>query len=675
MKLGTAAGAGLDAADYLPRTSLLRLIGAVALSLLPHLLRLPLWESLLVVLLLLWRTLAVWRNWPMPAGWLKAGLTLATFAGVYLSFSRVSGQHAGVALLVAMLALKLTELRSRRDVFFIIFMLYFALVTHFLYSQEIWTVGWLLAAVVLITALLIDVNHRSGPLPARQALRLAVRMTAQALPLMMVMFVLFPRLPGPLWGKPEQTAARTGLSDSMRPGDIASLIQSDELAFRVRFEGPTPAASALYWRGPVLSHFDGRSWHVDGLSSARLLAPAAVELRGAALRYEMILEASQAPWLLALEMPDPQQLPADSRLNSEGQLLSSATISERQLLRGTAHLDFRFSAHALDAGERRRNLQLPDDGNPRARALASALRTQHGSDDAALMRALLQRIRSEPYHYALEVPRLGRHSVDEFLFDTQLGFCEHYASAFTFVMRAAGIPARVVTGYQGGERSPYGDYVHVRQSNAHAWSEVWLPGEGWKRQDPTAWIDPSRIDRSVSERQASFSERQASTGGLSWLRLKYMLEGRRDQLRAVWDMWILGYGHEQQQQLLGRFGIAGWRDLMVAMTATVSLLLALFGLWMLRQSLPQRNRDPIQRLWQRAQLHLRRHQLVQAPSEGPVDFSRRVIAARPELEAPMNELLSCYLRLRYGGDDSASGVRRLRQAVNRLIASTDRLRR
>ncbi|HEX4871718.1 MAG TPA: DUF3488 and transglutaminase-like domain-containing protein [Nevskiaceae bacterium] len=642
--------------EFLPTATLLRLLGVLLLVLLPHLPRLPLWESGLVAAVLVWRALAARRSWRMPPTWLKALLTIAAFIGVQASYGRVSGQNAGVALLVIMLALKLTEMKARRDVMVMVFMLYFLLFTHFLFSQELWTAAFLIACAVAITGLLIEAHHPGSALPPRISLRLGGAMVAQALPLMVLFFVLFPRVPGPLWGLPSDSgAARSGLSDSLSPGDISSLIQSDEVAFRVRFDGEVPPMRQRYWRGPVFNQFDGRRWEAGYQIASR---PQPVTLRGPALDYEVVLEAHRMPWLFALDLPDPRALPADARLNGLQQLLAAKVVRERMSYRLRSHVEYTLQPE-LSEGWRRTTLQLPPDSNPRTRDMAQRWAAET-PDAAALVERLLRHFRTQEFFYTLTPPELGRHTADEFLFDTRRGFCEHYASSFVVFMRAAGIPARVVTGYQGGEPNVYGDYYVVRQSDAHAWAEVWMPARGWVRVDPTAAVAPERIERGMQEQlRGNVGIGELMAGGLSWTRLKYQLEARWEWINAQWNGLVLGYGQELQQDFLRRLGLIDVRSMILALVVGVSLLLGLIGVWELRKALPASAREPALRRWRRLQARLQRLGHVPAPGEGPRDFIQRVIAARPDWRAELEPALQAYLRLRYAGEDDPALLRTL----------------
>lgn len=589
----------------LPRTVLLRLLAVQALVLAPHLSRLPLWAAGLVAAILLWRTAAALRGWRLPPGWMRVLLTIAAFAGIYASFGRVSGQTAGVALITVMAALKLTELNVRRDLMVMVFLSYFLLVTHFLFSQELWTAVYLLMSATLITALLIDANHAGSVLPARTVTTMAGGMVLRALPLMALIFVLFPRIPGPIWGLPADAgAARSGLSDSMAPGAIAELVGSDAVAFRVRFDGAVPPPDQRYWRGPTFLRFDGRRW--DGGSRAGLVDAPSAELRGPGYRYELTLEPTRTPWLFALDLPARLGLPEGAVINADHQLvLARGEVRERRRYPLQSHPDYRLQT-VLPAALRALATTLPKTANPRALALARQWRAEANSDaasDATIVERALRMFREQPFHYTLSPPTLGRDPVDGFLFETRRGFCEHYASSFAVLMRAAGIPARVVTGYQGGERNAIGDYWIVRQSDAHAWTEVWLADRGWLRIDPTAAVAPARVERGIG---SALDDAELPDFLNPALRNGYRfdLRARWDWLNARWNHWVLGYGPELQSEFLRRFGLGEWREMILVLTATLTALLAGFGLLLIRRSTARRADDAPRRAWRRLQRRL-----------------------------------------------------------------------
>ena len=648
--------------DYLTRTTLLRLLVTLALVLAPHLSHLPLWENLLIVTLLGWRGLIALRQWRLPPTWLRWLLTLAAFAGVFAEYRSISGLTAGTALLSIMAALKLLEMRARRDVMVTVILMYFILVTHFLFAQEIWAIAYLLCSAVAITALLMDCNHPAEALPLRSILRLSSIMVAQALPLMLVFFVLFPRIPGPLWSLPTDSGSgKSGLSDKMTPGDIASLMESDEVAFRVKFLDRIPETSERYWRGPVFDSFDGRGWQASALATQS--RPIAAETSGEPLRYEMTLEPHGARWLFALDIPPPAALPPDSALDYSDLLLTSKPVQQRRKYQNTAFTHYRLQPE-LNTQEKNHFLQLPKGYNPRSLKLALQWRTEQ-SDDAAIVYTALQMFRHENFSYTLQPPRLARDSIDDFLFNTRQGFCEHYASSFTYLMRAARIPARVVTGYQGGEKNDIGDYYTVRQYDAHAWSEVWLPDRGWVRVDPTAAVAPERVEHGLS---SAMTRAAGLPGFLAAQRSgpRRVLNMRLDWINARWNEWVLAYGPELQGEFLHNFGIDDWSDMILALTIAVTLMMSVIGLLLLRQFASVSNPDFALKHWRLAGRRLARAGYLQAAQEGPQDFSQRVVRENPPLREPMQRLLAAYLHLRYLDQVDEVALREMAAATKAL---------
>lgn len=648
--------------QHLTHVSLLRLLAVLALVLAPHLTRLPAWEIAAVLALLGWRTLAAMRQWDLPKPMLRAFLTLAAFAAVIGSYGRINGQHAGTALLVIMAALKLLEMRSRRDVMVTVFLMYFILVTHFLFSQEIWTILYLLTSTIAITALLIDVNHVSEPLPIKSLLRIGSTMVAFAMPLMVVIFILFPRVPGPLWGLPSDSGAeRSGLPDSMSVEGLSELILSDEVSFRVKFFGKVPPRRERYWRGPVFDRFDGQEWKSSGFRDGPTRNR--IEFKGDPIRYEIVLEPQRHRWMFSMDMINPADgLPPKSYISDRHQLLSQGEVRERVLYRATSypqyHLQFQLGRY-----ERQLETALPGEFNPRARELAANWRKE-GLSDLQIVERILKMFREEKFYYTLQPPPVGRNTVDDFLFDTRKGFCQHYASTFTMLMRAAGIPAHVVIGYQGGEMNEFGDYYVVRQSDAHAWSEIWLEDRGWVRIDPTAAVSPDRIERGLAGTPSLAGELPDFLRGRGDFVMN--LQARWDWVNNGWNRLVLAYGPELQAEFLKRFGLVDWSDMILALTVLTMTILSVVGLLMMRQFAPAPNRDAALKLWMQAQKKLLRRGIVQRPDEGPRDFVQRMHEEHPAAAAAMNPVLQVYLKLRYLQEPAPELQRQLTQLVRKL---------
>lgn len=646
--------------DYLTQTTLLRLLAVLALVLAPHVAHLPIWEVLLLAAIMGWRALISLRQWRMPSTLLKSLIAFGCLIAVYANFHSISGLTAGTALLSVMAALKLLEMRARRDVMIIVLLMYFILITHFLFSQEIWTIAYLLFSAVCITALLMDCNHSGEALPLRVLLRAGGIMVAQALPLMLIFFVLFPRIPGPLWSLPTDTGAgRTGLSGKMSPGDIAALMQTDEVVFRVRFPGEVPEPQQRYWRGPVFDSFDGRGWESSPMATQAKTVRTVVN--GQALRYELTMEPSGTRWLLALDVPSTDQLPRDTSLDYSDLLLADNPVNERRVYQGSAYMQYILQPE-LSAREHSHFLKLPRDYNPRTHALAEQWRAE-GLDDGAIVRKALQMYRSGDFYYTLQPPRLERDSVDDFLFNTKKGFCEHYSSSFTFLMRAAGIPARVVTGYQGGEKNELGDYYIVRQYDAHAWSEVWLEGKGWVRVDPTAAVAPQRIERGFT------SSITAAAGLPGYIvrkqsnPVRFALNMRWDWINQKWNAWVLAYGPDLQADFLRNFGIDDWSQMIIVMTVLIIIGTLIVSLLLMRQFAVVIPSDHALRLWRRTLKKLGVAGITQRTDEGPRDFVERIRRDHPAYGDGMQRILQAYLKMRYLEETNPALERELNDAV------------
>jgi len=658
--------------EYLPVHSLLRLLVVFAVVVAPHATRLPVWISIGVAAACIWRALASVRQWNMPGRAFKFGLIVLAILGVWLSFGRITGQEAGVALLTVMLGLKLTESRSRRDVMVLVMLMYFAVVTPFLFSQELWTVIYLIVAFLGVTACLIDANHPASGLPTRWLVRRAALMAAQALPIMAVLFVLFPRIEGQLWGLPTDSgaSASSGLAEDMAPGEIASLALSSEVAFRAEFHGATPDRSQMYWRGPVLRFFNGHQWTAGYRPAALRDTPALVNQAGdARYRYTLTLEPTRQHWVLALDMADPTALPPDTRLTPEFQVYARDPLNERKRFEMQSLVNYQAQPE-LDDNWRSVNLQWPADADPRTRALGQQWRQQAGTGtgaDRAIAEMAMAYIHDQPFYYTLNPPTLpGNNSVDRFLFDVRRGFCEHYASAFTLLMRAAGIPARVVLGYQGGDLNPFGGHWVIRQSDAHAWSEVWLPSQGWTRFDPTSAILASRIEANVVEANPLTDgvDRRLNAGFL--LKALYRSEAAWEWVNAGWNGFFLGYGPELQQKFLSHFGLVDWHSMGIALGLCITLLLVILGGYLSWRSRPIRDADPALRAWNQIRDRLTKRGYGPRPGEGPRDYVHRLCEEDPQLKPALKPALSAYLSWRYANDASPEHLDTLRRSLRQL---------
>jgi transglutaminase-like putative cysteine protease len=636
-------------------------LGALATAVVPHVPSLPAWVSLLLVAVGAWRLAAARRGWPLAPRWLRVVIVVIATAAILATYRTLNGLEAGTALLVMMAAAKLLETRGSRDLTVLVFIAWFLLYAALLRDQGLLQLPWLVGSAFLTTVALMRVHADATAAPASHLARRSLALLAQAVPVAVLLFLLFPRLPGPFWGIDAGSQARTGLDDEMTPGDVSELSASGAVAFRVRFRGATPPAEQRYWRGPVLHEFDGRSWRRP---RAQVFPQQEVRYAGTPVEYQITLEPHSRRWVLALDLP--ARWPEREVFQAyDFTLLAARPIGGVTAFELTSYPRF-VAGTSLPASLRRKDLDLPDDGtNARSVALGRELAARHGGDPRAIVGDLLRRFREEPFEYTMRPPRLADNAVDEFLFETRKGFCEHYASAFTVVMRAAGIPARVVTGYQGGEFNPYGGYLIVRQSDAHAWSEVWIDGRGWTRVDPTAAVAPQRIRGGLI--QAVGADEPVPGRLREGSSLLMQVELGWDAVNDFWNQRVVRFDADAQFDLLERLGIdePDWRTLGLGLAGGLALFfvgLTAYVTWRYRPP----PRDWPARLHAEVAQRLARRGLVPGASEGPVAFLERAEAACPDLARALREIRILYAAQRYGPSPREADLQRLKHLVNAL---------
>jgi transglutaminase-like putative cysteine protease len=646
MKLaGVSTPLSRDKADTL------LLLASTVLVLAPHALHLPLWVTLLCGATLAWRAAITLFGRRMPSSVLLLPIAAAAMAGVVQHYHTLLGRDAGVAMLVLLVAFKTLEMHARRDLFVVVFLCFFLVLTNFFYSQSIGTALVMLASVLALVTTQISFQFTGAVPPLRTRLFMGLRVLAFAAPLALLLFVGFPRIQGPLWGLPgDAGSGHGGLSDKMAPGQLSHLAQSEDTAFRVKFEGPAPAQTELYWRGPVLGAFDGETW-TRLRSQVRYgeRQPLSLSVHGRPVRYEVTLEPSDSRWLFTLEMPEQApQVPGNvALLSGHFELTSAYPLQQRVRYAVSSYTRFNLQAAQLEHAQQW--LALPEGRNPRALAEGRALGSE--PDPVKRITSVLHRFSRENFVYTLDPPLLpGADSIDDFLYKTRSGFCEHYAGSFVYLMRAAGVPARVVTGYQGGEMNPIDGYLTVRQSDAHAWAEVWLAGRGWVRVDPTAAVAPERVRRGLARAlppPAPFGIEglgrlmQLEAGNGTWMaQARYAMSA----LNNGWNQWVLNYTPERQRGVLARLQerLFDWHT-----AAALAVLLA--GL-VFAQVLHRRRRlHPVDALYSTLCKRLAQLGLPRAADEGPHAFAARVAASRlaPQRQAAATEFLHRYSAFRY----------------------------
>jgi protein-glutamine gamma-glutamyltransferase len=614
----------------------------LALALAAHLGSLPVWVLATVAASGGIRLLLAHRGRAAPPRGVRLVVAGLAIALLFLQFRTFNGLSAGTALLALMAGLKLLETDAQRDIYIITLIIYFVSVSALLEGNSFWLLAYLIGVCWLTAATLLRFTS-TLPVPDwRRSLRYAGRILSQALPLALVFWLFFPRFAGPLWHMPDDGSAGSGLGDTMSPGDITDLALSDDIAFRVRFASAPPPPQERYWRGPVMHDFDGHTWKRAkiGLNVAPDL-----QLQGPAYRYTLSLEPHQHNWIFALDWPSHWDLPRGA-LTGDYTLVQPDPVSRPIDVMATSYTRVQ-SSEPLSALLRRRDTRLPPNRNPRTVRLAQALHGEH-PDDMDYVRAVLDMFAQQQFYYTLTPPKLADESVDGFLFDTKRGFCGHYASAFATLMRAAGIPARVVTGYQGGTFNRFADYWILRQSDAHAWTEVWIEGRGWLRIDPTSVIAPSRVERGLNDAVSADEPL-----GSRWQRRAPWLADTRlrlDALRQLWRERILLFDQDSQQKVLEWLNIPepDGQKLVMVLTAALTLVLGWLT-WAVRREINPARKEPLIRAYARLCAKLAAAGMPRLSHEGAEDYAARIAQRRPDLGPAVTALCRDYSILRYAG--------------------------
>jgi transglutaminase-like putative cysteine protease len=539
--------------EQLPRRSLIWLIVCQIAVMVPHLQRVPIWIVVIYLAAALWRLQMYRQRAEMPGKWWRLLLGIAGATLLFTSFGTFIGLEPMVALLLVAAALKLLEAIRERDGYLLVFLGFFICVTHFIFTQTLPATLYSVFCTGLLVTALITLNQSPGAGFSNHEPLLALKMMTLAIPMMIVLFFLFPRI-GPIWSVPSTSGqGTTGMSDFLRPGAVTKLGRSADVAFRARFAGVIPEKAALYWRGLVFSKFEDGTWRTlqwpELPGSER--QPEAPETFDDPLRYRVVLEPTQQRWLYGMAYAESSTAgvyeAADYRLGVlnpiEFQFGYDVTSWVTAVLQPS-----------LSDWRRRLETDFPRGLNPLTEAWVRDLHSQY-SNDRDFVSALLNYFGTQPFYYTLEPPEiLSPDFVDKFMFDSRRGFCEHYAYSFVAMLRMVGIPARIIAGYQGGEVNPLNNTLIVRQFDAHAWAEVWFGDGGWTRIDPTAAVAPSRIELGMEaalDGQPGFlsdsvlsAYRFRGVKILNWMRLRY------DALAFGWQSFVIGFDSARQIDLL-----------------------------------------------------------------------------------------------------------------------------
>jgi len=630
---------------------------SLSLVITPHLGRFPVWSIVLIFLLFSWRLLCIKRPHWLPPKWLLLIIVVFSSAGLFFHFGTLFGKTAGSVLLSILLAVKLHESQSRRDYMLLISLSFFIIITNFLFSQSIPTVIYMLCITLVLLISMITINQNNAAIDNFTKLKLSVKMLLQALPLMLILFVLFPRISGPIWKLPEEDrSAISGLSDTMSPGNISNLIKSSSVAFRVQFKNEIPAQKNLYWRGLVLWYFDGQTWE----RGKKNITPEPTLLTSKnKIDYTVTLQAHQKKWLYALDMP--VDTPEDVIYTRNFVLRAQYKITSLYQYHLTSSLDYKIQ-NDISPWEKSAGLKIPPQSNLKTILKGQQL-AQRFSQPEDIVNHVLKIFNHEEFHYTLKPPLTpGADPVDQFLFQTKRGFCEHYASSFTLLMRAAGIPARVVLGYQGGTINPMTKVLTVRQSEAHAWSEVWLQGRGWVRIDPTAAIAPQRIEQSL-DAALDINESRPLHIQLSSSVFKNIFF-YWDAIDNRWNQWVIGYDTAKQKELLSKLLNQRiiFSDIIILLLTSFSVALIITVLFIF-QPWKRTRLDPVIETYNEFCKKLSHKGVTRESHEGPFDYSHRAIKALPEHKKSILLITRLYSKLRYESSHSDKQLTQFKQLI------------
>jgi transglutaminase-like putative cysteine protease len=639
------------------------ILAAIALATLPHLAHMPKWLGLILALVFAWRWLKNSDNYQPPHIVARVVITIVGVAAVLMAHGTIIGRRAATTLLTVMLVLKLLELVKLRDGRLIVSTSFFLTATYFLFNQDLIFLPWMLACAITGIAALRLLQENSLQLITKDSsidfkhikpqLQTAGRLLLMAIPVTLALFIFFPRLSTPLWGLPEYALdGKSGLSDRMTPGRIQQMFLDDSPAFRASFNGAPPPQGELYWRGPVLWNFDGNTWTQGNMEHAeRHQIPPP---REAKWWYEVQLEPHEQHWLFALDYPT--RWPRGSFVTHDHQLVTREPVTSLTRYEISTAPDFKDLPNELPFHSQYRALRLPKERNSRTTEMMLDWRAEY-QDDQELVQKTLNYFREQEFFYSLEAPPLGINGVDEFLFDLRVGYCEYYASAFVVMMRAADIPARVVTGYLGGEYNSVGNYLLVRQSDAHAWAEVWLEGQGWTRVDPTAMVSPERVEYGAS------AAVDYNRGWQDWSWVRHF-QTSIDAVRNLWNQWVLSFDSRRQQRLFNPLGFGQLKHQHLIILLVVLLTAGGFILHFLLQRQALHNKEEAVRLYRRALRRLKPLGLRKDSHEGPFEFAERIQPHLSNAGAEWMLITQDYYQIRYAGKNDR--IESLRQRCLRF---------
>ncbi|MBC3882103.1 DUF3488 domain-containing transglutaminase family protein [Undibacterium sp. LX40W] len=653
-----------------PRDKLDTLILVIAcfIAITNHFSAAPIWVSLSSSAVMLWRAYLTFSGRSLPSKYILIPIACGLMGGIFFNFRSFFGREAGVSMLILLLACKMLEMHAKRDLFVVVFLGFFLILTSFFESQSLVSALQVSASALALLLAQISYQFQTKTIPVLHRLKIIFKLVGLAIPLTVVCFFLFPRLQGPLWGLPsDANIARSGLSDSMSPGNISKLAMSEELVFRVKFIDPVPNKSRLYWRAIILDEFDGRTWTaINKLSIPRAIDPKNVTISGNGIRHEITIEPSSSQNLFGLDLSPqaPQLIGGVAYVTRNAEIVSPFPLQNRTRYQIQSYPEYQLDLN-IDPNVLRQTLNLPRRFNPKTAEFAEQIRSQYRTPKEQIA-AILKYFRNEAFFYTLEPPPLGRNTIDDFLFQTRAGFCEHYASSFSVLMRYLQIPSRVVTGYQGGSVNSQDGYLEVRQSDAHAWAEVWIENEGWVRVDPTAAVAPDRILKNLNATQKTtglsglVSNMMSQNGFMNEIRMRW------SALNNTWNQWVLNYNETKQNDLLRSLGLkdVDWQNALVSLFLIGLLVLGFLSLPLLR---PRTQLAPLDKLYFTLCVTLKKRGLGKSEFEGPRDFLKRLEPHLNETDfLVVQQIINHYIDQKYGRQTSALTTQELKRRIKKL---------
>ncbi len=650
------------------KTDTLILVGACLLVISNHFSSAALWISISSTLLMAVRAWLTLNGRKLPSKLILIPTATTLMAGIFFQFHSFFGREAGVAMLILLLACKMLEMHAKRDLFVVIYLGFFLLLTSFFESQSLSSAMLVMLSALALLVAQLSFQYQAKTVTLLRRLQLMIKMISLAAPLTIICFFLFPRIQGPLWGLPsDANIARSGLTDSMSPGNISKLAMSEELVFRVKFLDPAPPKSNLYWRAIVLDEFDGRTWTSASLNgTTKAIEANVVEVAKQSVRQEITMEASGNRNLFGLDISPVAPEIENHRIlvNRNLEILSNLSIETRTRYQIKSYPSYRIEPE-LSKIVYRQTTSLPRRFNPKSSEFANEINSKFQRPRDKI-NAVLNYFRNESFFYTLEPPPLRRDSVDDFLFNTRAGFCEHYASSFTVLMRQMGIPARVVIGYQGGTFNTQDGYLEVRQSDAHAWAEVWLENEGWVRVDPTAAVAPDRILKNLSATQKSNGITGIVDDIIGQNSFANEIRMRWSALNNKWNQWVLNYNETKQSNLLQNLGLKDleWMETLIALLTIGTVVIGISAIPLLRRQVQV---SPIDQLYLALCKKLEHHGIIKPKFEGPLDFLNRLERhLSPEDFTIARRCIEIYIENKYGPHNNANSIANFKRLLKLL---------